>query len=173
MAREFSQPELIGAILKWIDRRGIKTLSSRKMNAVIAGANTIIEAIDQPDVMASPGMGLAAWLRSDDTGLSSLYMAWTLAPLAGRSVPFSEHFTNGSPWPHDPADFGRCVRLLDAVPELRPHIAELTRTVHPAPWQRIAAEWDALEALYREELPTGKGPKLYERLQQVTKGSAA
>lgn len=34
-------------------------------------------------------------------------------------------------------------------------------------WEVLAAHWDELEALYREELPTGRAPKLYDRMQEL------
>ncbi|MBO1916633.1 hypothetical protein J4727_18635 [Providencia rettgeri] len=59
-------------------------------------------------------MGLAAWLASDDVGASSKYMASVL----------SGHLCSTSlPW--DGADLGRCIRLLEAVPELASQLHEM------------------------------------------------
>lgn len=164
--REFSQAELVGGIVGWLDEHGIKSMSPRQLNAVVAASDGIIAAIDQSDVLATNGMGLLAWLRSDDTGQSSLYMARELAVAAGLPS-HHERILSPDPWPHDPSDFGRCVRLLDAAPELRPHIGLLKDKRHGPVWNAIAERWSELESLYCEESPSGQAPKLYAALQEV------
>lgn len=47
------------------------------------------------------------WLCHGKTGLSSKTMAFWLA--------FNEKLEDGRNYPHDPADFDRCLRLLDAA----------------------------------------------------------
>lgn len=166
MELEFSQPELVGRILKLIDRLGVKSISSRQMNAVIAGADTIMDALRRDDVMAPPGSGLAAWLASDDTGLSSRYMARALCPAL---VPDESATWRGVHHPHDPADFGRCVRMLDsAYLSLKPRVREtMAAPDHGPVWNALATAWDELEALYREEYPAGRAPKLAARLRAI------
>lgn len=61
-------------------------------------------------------MGIIAWLESDDTGSSSLYMA---SVLSGKPGSYSNHY------PRDPADFGRCMRLIKAVPSLKADIGKM------------------------------------------------
>ena len=34
-------------------------------------------------------------------------------------------------------------------------------------WAPLVAVWDELTALYEEELPSGRCPKLYDRMQQL------
>lgn len=163
------QIELIGVITNWLTKeRGIKEMNSRQYNAVIKAADIVIDAMNKPHESATEGMGLKAWLASDDTGVSSRYMAAALAPLAGLPpwIPKSNHFR---PFPHDPADFGRCVRLLEAVPELRPHIAELADPKHGHVWNAIAAEWETLEQWYTEDLPSGRSYRVCKRLQEMDK----
>lgn len=98
------------------------------------------------------------WLRSWDTGTSSLtiFCAFTGRHEFGPGV--------GPNVPHDPADFGRCYRLLKvAPPEWR---AGLQRVAERFPqWAPLVARWGELEALYEEELPTGKAPRLYARMR--------
>lgn len=163
-----SQAQLVGAILKHLDKQGVRDMNSRQMNGVIAAANAVIAEFDKEHVAAKPLMGLRAWLASDDTGLSSKYMAHVLAPPAGLgATPRDWDKFDANPHPHDPDDFGRCVRLLDAVPELRTHLPNLTGAEHGPVWNAIAAEWDALEAWYREDLASGKSDRLYERLKAL------
>ena len=155
------------SVLLLLERRKVP-INIRQQGAIIRAADEIMEELRRPDTQATGGCGLKVWLASDSTGLSSRYMARILATCAGLgSVPEEDdlHF-RGIHYPHDPSDFGRCVGLLDAVPELRPHLPELTEG-HGGAWARLVAVWDELEALYREELPTGKAPRLYARMREM------
>lgn len=95
------------------------------------------------------------WLRSDDTGISSETMA--AITLGADSGDFDA--------PHDGSDFGRCYRLVEAVPEVRaafPRIAALV----PA-FAGILAAWDELAAIYLRDLPTGLSQDLYDRIKSL------
>lgn len=104
---------------------------------------------------------IESWYTNGDTGTSSLVIAHVLHRP-------NKLFTNGTlkeDVPRDPADFGRCVRLLDLMPQWRallPAVAD----VSPA-WRAMVQHWSELEALYREEAPLGTAPKLYERLAKL------
>lgn len=160
-----SQIDLIGAITKHIERKhGQVRCTIRQMNAIIQAATGIVEAFETPETRATPGMGLAAWLRSDDTGRSSELMAATLSPIAqGRPRPCI--FADPDDHPHDPDDLGRCIRLLEAVPELRPHVPHMAE-VSPV-WAALVGRWDELEVLYREEAPSGKAPRCYALMRSL------
>jgi len=116
-------------------------------------------------VLSEDGIGLRAWLESDDTGQSSLYM---VALLADSSVwiPKREHYLALRPYPLDPDDFGRCFRLLQAVPSLREHLPKLAEYGGDV-WAAYIANWSELESLYGKELPTGRAPKLYDLMQTL------
>lgn len=103
-----SQIELIAAIGNNLEKQGVQSLVSRQYNAIIEAANIVIAAIEKEPVMATDSMGLDAWLQSDDVGQSSAYMA---SVMGGFSRPYAH--------PYDVDDFGRCHRLLIAVPEFR------------------------------------------------------
>jgi hypothetical protein len=83
-------------------------------------------------------MGLQAWLASDDTGQSSLYMASVLGG-----------FRRDYAHPRDLDDFGRCSRLLDAVPEFRPRLSEM-RDKSPE-WAALVDSWEAIEKIIPAE----------------------
>lgn len=103
-----------------------------------------------------------AWALSWDTGISSKTI-WNVLIGVDR---FEEV---GAP-PQDPDDFGRCSRLLALAPaEWRARLGEVA-TKYPA-WSMIVANWDTLEALYQEELPTGKAPKLFAELKKLNEVS--
>lgn len=86
----------------------------------------------------------ANWLMGDDTGASSKALA---SKLMGAD---RKHFDH----PHDPSDFGRCHRLMQAVPEFRSRLHEMS-TCGPY-WKALVARWDEIEAWYVEE--TAEGP---------------
>lgn len=137
-----------------LDRQGVTELNQRHTNVIIRAADMVVEELSKDHRPAEPGMGLKAWLQCDDTGLSSRYMARVLCKFGviGNAV----HY------PHDPADFGRCVGLLDAEPRLRESISALTEN-HGPQWKVLIEHWDELEVLYR----TGKAPRLSERMKQL------
>jgi hypothetical protein len=99
------------------------------------------------------------WIASGDTGISSETI-WHV--LSGR--PFPRHQFRPST-PMDPADFGRCHRLLEKIPAWRARLPEVA-VKYPG-WSALVGAWDELTALYLEELPTGRGPKLYDRMQAL------
>lgn len=148
-----SQIELIAVIARYLDKCGHTHLLPRQYNAVIEAANLIIDELSDPERKVTPGMGLQGWLASDQTGVSSKFMAGVLG----------EGYRGKYGHPHDPSDFGRCVGLLDACPELRGKLHLMNS--HGPEWKALVDHWDELEALYREEFPTGSAPKLYEKMK--------
>ena len=134
-----SQIDLITAIVKHLEKRGVKEFVPRQYNAIISAANLIVEECAKPPVRSSPGMGIMAWLISDDTGMSSEYMA---GELSGQ---FSRPYAH----PYDADDFGRCSRLLVAVPELRERLDQMR--LKSAEWSRLVYCWEQVEAAIRSE----------------------
>ena len=154
-----NQIDLIAAIGAHIQKRHKQAeCTQRQMNAIIKAATDICEAFERDDVRAKPGMGLKAWLCSDDTGLSSRFMADCLT---GHRAGQDAHY------PHDPDDFGRCFRLLEAAPTLRKDIGVLAGTCRQ--WRALIENWTELEALWLEESPSGHAPKLFDRMQALIK----
>jgi hypothetical protein len=96
------------------------------------------------------------WLASWDTGISSLTI---FSVFQGHSRPDRPDV------PHDPADFGRCYRLLRVAPEWRANLSRVAER-YPA-WAPLVARWDDLTRLYEEEEPTGKAPKLYALMREL------
>lgn len=98
------------------------------------------------------------WLRSDDTGVSSETMA--AIALGADSGEFDA--------PYDPSDFGRCYRLVKAIPEIRgcfPRISELVPQ-----FAGILAEWDSLAKIYVRDLSRHGSYGLYEKIQLLRNG---
>lgn len=106
------------------------------------------------------------WLSSGDTGTSSkaIYTFFT----TGR-VPYSFGVPSGdASAPRDPADFGRCFRLLNApwAAEWRSRIREMGQ--FPS-WTKLVQHWEELEALYVAESKGAgnRASKLYERMKEL------
>jgi hypothetical protein len=101
------------------------------------------------------------------SGLSSRTLISVLVPelrevcrnVNGRSE-LGDH-----PW--DPDDFGRCYRALKLIPGGAERIDEVAKA-YPA-WAGLAANWTELTALYEEEEPSGRAPKLYKRMKELTR----
>jgi hypothetical protein len=88
------------------------------------------------------------WALTGETGASSKCLA---AHLTGNEC-------DGN-YPHDGGDFGKCIGLLNAVPELRPllpKMAEVNRY-----WAALVPEWNRIEAL------SGDYEKQYKAIQGV------
>jgi hypothetical protein len=132
-----------------------------QFQAVIDAANLVVAAFEREEVKAAPGAGLDAWLTSDDRGLSSETICRRLfgKPQARCSLDLQNSH------PRDPDDFGRCHRFLEAVPEARARF-HLMKDVSPV-WKKLVEEWDELTELYLKELPGGRAPILYERMEQL------
>jgi len=78
------------------------------------------------------------WFGSGKVGASSKAMA-----LAAVGIP------NDGSHPHDPADFNRCLLLLDAVPEIRSRmdfVSDISET-----WAVLVSRWDEIETCFLDE----------------------
>ena len=149
---DLNQIELITAINNEICRQ-VPGLAAepRLFNAVIAAANSLVKEFTRPIVKASEGMGLMAWLASDDVGRSSKFMAWVLSYNQFPKPEFG--------YPHDPDDFGRCRRLVQAVPRFEYLIFEMREQSHQ--WKAVAENWDRWVELYDKE----DGETLYAEMK--------
>lgn len=150
-----NQMDLITAIQNELIRQGVKDVNTRQYNSMIAAADLVCDQMGKTHQPATENMGLVEWLRSDDTGDSSLFMAYTMC-----DAPYVK-----SAHPHDPADFHRCVQFLRAVPSAKGNIHKMKETSEV--WGNLVEHWDELESLFNEEYPTGEAPKLYERMKEL------
>lgn len=86
---------------------------------------------------------LAQWFASHDTGISSEAIALWLSARARN-----DYWGDGTP--SDAGDFGRCYRLLKAIPEWRPRIGEMAE--RGGRWPILVAHWDEIERRYEHDL---------------------
>lgn len=98
--------------------------------------------------------GLADWFVSQDRGLSSEYILEQC--LGMPSGMLTGHCgREGLPSiPHDADDFGRCYRLLKAVPSLRPLFDE-AMPKSCTEWGFLVKSWDVLCAEYEKFVSSG------------------
>ncbi len=101
------------------------------------------------------------WLANGETGGSSKQLAFWLG--------FDVHYVSGN-HPYDPADFDRCLRLLDLVPEMRPHLQRMSGISKG--WNAIIRHWDEIEASHLAEVGLGwtkakSAPKTYALMKRV------
>lgn len=66
---------------------------------------------------------------------------------------------NSSNYPHDPDDFKRCYKLLEAVPQWKLRMHEL-KSISPV-WSKLVDNWDKLTELF--ELNEAEGWKNYRK----------
>lgn len=118
------------------------------------GKQVLVGPLPKPTEEGDP----IAWVTNGDTGISSMAI-W--AVMMGRPAE-RRHFGNT---PSDPSDFGRCYRLLKVMPSWRARLPEVAAKFPT--WAPLVEAWDELTALYEEELPKGRAPKLYARMQEL------
>lgn len=116
-----------------------------------------------PGAVADVAARLASWFSSNDTGISSKAIA---AHMTGGDV--GEGWGGG--WPHDPADLGRCLRLLELFPEWKPRIGEMAE--HGPGWAGLVARWDEIVQSMADEVgidwSKGKSAPLTYDLMQAS-----
>ncbi len=145
-----SQIELIAAISKELDRQhpGIG-VNTRHFNAITRAANIIMTEFDRPDSVAAAGAGLDAWLNSDRVGLSSRFIAYQISEKLG--LPFQDGRGRAENYPPaDPADFDRCLHLIEVVPEFAPHLA--TMNAFGPKWQAVVQHWDEWKTMLQADM---------------------
>jgi len=79
------------------------------------------------------------WFGSKDTGMSSKAIAL--------------HMTTGNcdgSYPYDPADLGRCLRLLEIFPEWKGRIPEMGK--YGKTWKNLSFNWDKIEKSMLQEV---------------------
>jgi hypothetical protein len=82
------------------------------------------------------------WIVGGDVGLSSKTIWATML-----GIDLGEDGVNH---PHDPADLGRCLRLLELVPEWKPRLPELA-ALDPR-WRSLVEHWRELASSMEDEV---------------------
>lgn len=104
---------------------------------------------------------VAHWLATGETGSSSMTMGLWLC--------FTERYKHAS-HPRDPADFNRCLQLLEVAPKLRERMGAMRGLSRE--WTELVARWDEIEKLFLEEAGLGwtkarQAPRTYDLMSEV------
>jgi len=99
------------------------------------------------------------WFGEGEVGSSSKAMALT-----------SINMPNDGSYPHDPADFNRCLMLLDCVPEIRNHMDKIREISEK--WASLVDEWDVVESMFLNEVGLNwsngsSAPKTYKLMKTI------
>lgn len=89
------------------------------------------------------------WWLGTDTGKSSTAL---FAVLCREGLQWETNYEGQKATPQDSADFGRCKRLLDAIPEWRSRLGEVAAKYADTAWPRIIAKWNELETATAERV---------------------
>ena len=108
--------------------------------------------------MSSEDKNLIKWLFSRRVGASAKTMAAALTGIAGVDSTGFNGFSNyDASIPYDCDDLGRCIFLLDSVPEFRPRLAMVGERF--AMFRPYIERWEELEKLHRESHCSKKGDR--------------
>ena len=80
------------------------------------------------------------WLASDNTGMSSQFMAFTAIEIKPK---YTSH-------PYDPSDLNRCILLVEEVPEIKEKFNIIAKSSKE--WGAVINNWDALVSLFHSEV---------------------
>lgn len=125
------------------------------------------EMADEPS--DGRGRALLKWLACGHRGSSSNALVAFLADMPEVADRFDRQA-----YPHDPADLGRCRRLLDEVPSLQAPFRERAGSISPI-WARLVAAWDELCATMDTEAPEwregrGRATETFARMKALIAG---
>lgn len=100
---------------------------------------------------------IASWMLSGDTGQSS-------ESLCAIYLGLAQKWWNIVRWPHDPDDFGRCVRFLrDCVDADKREALVKIAGGYRKEWRAIADNWKHLNDLYAD----GANEELYKEMKRL------
>lgn len=128
---------------------------SEELDRILARRDAARRDIDRLDVYERA----YRWRDAGDTGLSSMAIWMTMMGLPSER----DH-------PYDPSDLGRCLRLLERIPEWKPRVKELA-CLSPT-WAALVARWDELASLMETEVgffgENGtRAPKTYRLITEI------
>lgn len=99
------------------------------------------------------------WFGTGKVGASSKAMALASIGMA-----------NDGSYPCDPADFNRCLLLLEAVPEIRNRMDKVAAI--NGTWGRLVAKWSEVETCFLDEVgfdwaKAQRAPKTYALMKSI------
>ena len=135
MSNKVSQMALVSGIMDFMKNNYPNVdVNTRHYNAIISAANTLTDVLNTPHEPAKENTGLETWLRSDEVGMSSKFLAFKLS---GNSLAMT-----GYEHPYDPSDFERCRKMFKAVPELKDKLNLIAS--ESAVWAGLVQDWELI-----------------------------
>lgn len=107
------------------------------------------------------------WLANGERGISSNTIATRLSGIDCMPKNWRKDH------PHDPADFLRCEKLLDAVPEFRDRLSEM-QAESPV-WKALYLRWDDIKETIECDLEATDGKRVtnaYVLMKDIIKGAS-
>lgn len=125
----------------------------------LATALSVMLHMNEDEMNNEEMVKILKWIGGGDAGLSSQAIALHMA--TGEC--------DGS-YPHDPADLGRCLRMLAIFPSLKSRIKEMGK--YGDVWKAYSERWDELEQCMADEVgidwsKAKKAPETYRLMQEV------
>ena len=151
--------EFYAAIVKALPSCGIRDGKVLFRKDVTRALSELENALTRPDVPVVAGMGPFAWLETDFTGRSSLFML--LAAIPGVRHPDFEELMAEAPLPRDCADFNRCALHLVGVPQVKDFFEQIAVKGGPG-WKRLLDRWGEADEL----LQRGNSGELQKMLDE-------
>ena len=138
------------------ERPGVTGPDEKTMSTVDGGAKALVDALVSQRVLE--------WMAGPDTGLSSEAMAFCRLGIKRHG------HCDGTEHPLDPADFNRCLLLVEKVPEIREAFSDIAGLSEQ--WTAIIDHWDELRELFIAEAGWNwskgrRAPKTYARMKEI------
>ncbi|MBP9794118.1 MAG: hypothetical protein KBC56_08980 [Flavobacterium sp.] len=119
----------------------------------------------KPDEGLSVNQKMNFWLANGERGISANTIFQTISGVQALK---------GNPsHPHDPDDFGRCYKLLQAIPEWRSQMNKLRRL--SIAWDNLVENWDKLTEMYeqnkKEDWKNHEKIGMYDLMQTLIKNA--
>jgi len=96
------------------------------------------------------------WINGADTGISSKTIWAVMMDVVAENGWYGT--------PSDGADFGRCYRLIELVPEWKSQLYKVSDRFPE--WRPLVDQWDLLEDSYKEDL-ADNGSRTYELIKSL------
>lgn len=92
---------------------------------------------------------LLKWFITGNVGESSRTMAFIASDIELSNDEINDSFSFGLAHPHDSGDFERCLKLIEAVPEVKDSFDVIAK-ISPS-WAALIENWDDIETTFNNE----------------------
>lgn len=151
---------------------GWKTVGEIRRNAADGKRNREFVPSTARAISVDEKKRALSWIAAGDQGPSSVIIWAVMMGLVDEDEcnVFSPTIAGGGTVPAGEVEFGKCVRLLELIPEWRQRLDDLAR-ISPE-WGPIIASWDILSGIYnkRRGMISGINGKVLSIIKKKTRG---